>query len=145
MFARHYPDGTDCSSESDAQYALALQNVFAFAATNCSDKSEIRHHPPVPMHVNTSSGSSSARGTWLDPLAGSAGLDQVVIRSAIHAHIKQPSMLVTSLQGGTYDVTPGGLKSLGGPLSLTIPFLGTFTAPAPVRLTARDGQMVTLH
>lgn len=144
--ARHYPGGLTCPSESSSEYTTAVGNGFTFTAANCSEKWGVPQlHPPIPTYVNQTPHSPSPRGTWNHPYHGTSGIDTLFTSSAIHAHFSAPSMVVGSIEGGVYQLTTGGPKTLGGPLTVNIPFLGQFTAPTPVRLTARDGQLVTLR
>jgi hypothetical protein len=86
--ARHYPScGWTCDLCADG-WQWAVDSNYTFPASNCSDHTNDRLHPPLPTYVCCPTGTIQGRGSFNDAFSGSTGVADAVAKVQRHQDIK---------------------------------------------------------
>ena len=104
----------------DDGWQWAVDNGYTFPASNCSNRTADKLHPPVPTYVCCQGGPGGGIGGTTSAFNGATGVIDAVAMVQRHQNLKGPSTIPIQIATGTYQGPPRitatvRLESLEGP------------------------------
>lgn len=106
FLSRWYPSSGWTCTLNNGDWTTAVTHNFTFPASNCSDMSDPRLHPPQTIYVGFPAATEAGRGTWLDAFVGPNACKNAINAATTHQVLKGASTVTIQSNAGIYSAPP---------------------------------------